>query len=156
MIDFYRVGAKISTCRRDKNMTQEELAYRLYVTRQAVSKWENGMGIPSTDILVELSKLFCISVEELLCLDEDRKLEVASDDIFQGHDRGYIINKIVRQELEVNIPDILYQLSPSERMKILWAIREKKISCNCHDLYVKLTISEQKFMEEYFKGEKIL
>ncbi len=156
MIDFYRVGAKIASCRREQGMTQEELAYRLYVTRQAVSKWENGLGIPSTDILVELSKLFHISVEELLCLAEDVNLELEPGNIFQGHDRNYIINKIIRQELKVNIPDILYQLSPSERLKVLWAIREKKISCNRHDLYVKLTTSEQKFMEEYFKGGKTI
>lgn len=153
MIDFVRVGMKIAVCRKEKGLTQEELSDRLFVTRQAVSKWENGMGIPSTEILVELSRIFCISVEELLCLD-DTEISIDPRDLFRGHDRGYIIRKIIRRELEVNIPDILYQLSPEERLQILWAIREKRIFCNLKDLYVKLTVSEQKFMQDFIKGGK--
>lgn len=152
MIDLIQVGMKITDCRKKKSMTQEALADRLFVTRQAVSKWENGMGIPSTEILVELSQIFQISVEELLCLDDD--ISVDPHDLFRGHDRGYIIRKIICQELKVSIPDILYQLSPEERMQVLWAIREKRISCNLRDLYVKLTVSEQKFMQDFIKGGK--
>ncbi len=47
-------------------MTQEFVAETLYVSRQAVSKWENGISDPSTSNLIALSKLYGISAEELL------------------------------------------------------------------------------------------
>ena len=47
-------------------MTQEFVAEAIGVSRQAVSKWENGVSDPSTSNLLELAKLFQISAEELL------------------------------------------------------------------------------------------
>jgi transcriptional regulator with XRE-family HTH domain len=48
------------------NLSQEELATELYVTRQAVSRWENGETLPNTETLKELSKLFNVSINTLL------------------------------------------------------------------------------------------
>jgi transcriptional regulator with XRE-family HTH domain len=48
------------------NLSQEELATALYVTRQAVSRWENGETLPNTETLKELSKLFNVSINTLL------------------------------------------------------------------------------------------
>lgn len=47
-------------------LSQEELAEKLYVTRQAVSRWENGETVPSTDALKQLSKFFDVSINTLL------------------------------------------------------------------------------------------
>ena len=47
-------------------LSQEELAEKVYVTRQAVSRWENGDTVPNTDALKLLSKLFDVSVNTLL------------------------------------------------------------------------------------------
>ncbi len=47
-------------------LSQDELAEKIHVTRQAVSRWENGETIPSTDTLVLLSKLFDVSINTLL------------------------------------------------------------------------------------------
>lgn len=52
--------------RESKGMTQAELAEKLFVTRQAVSRWENGETIPSTDTLKLLSKIFDVSINTLL------------------------------------------------------------------------------------------
>lgn len=43
-------------------LSQEELAQRLMVTRQAVSRWENGETVPNTDTLKLLSEVFCVSI----------------------------------------------------------------------------------------------
>ncbi len=146
MIDFVRVGEKISNCRRQAGMTQDELADRLYVTRQAVSKWELGVSVPSTDTLLELCKLFKVSFEEILCLDE--KYEIDPDNIFQGHDRLFIVNSICKNELVVSIPDVFYQFSPSERMIILKSIKEGKIETDIDELLVKLTPAELRFLSK--------
>ena len=57
---------KIKELRNHKNMTQELLAERMGVSRQAVTKWENGQSRPSTQNLLTLAELFGVSVTELL------------------------------------------------------------------------------------------
>ena len=52
--------------RTKKGLSQEELAEKIFVTRQAVSRWENGDTIPSTETLKLLSKLFNVSINTLL------------------------------------------------------------------------------------------
>jgi transcriptional regulator with XRE-family HTH domain len=61
---------KLQSLRKEKGITQEELAKSLYVSRTAVSKWESGRGYPSLDSLKEIAKYFCISVDELLSSNE--------------------------------------------------------------------------------------
>lgn len=147
MIDFVQVGLNISKYRKEKKMSQDELAEKLFVTRQALSKWENGTSIPSIDTLLELGNIFEISFEELLCLDKKEEMDVDPEDIFKGKDRNLVLKKIVNGELKLNIPDVLYQLSPTERMAVLKAIKDKHISIeNADNLYAKLTIYEKKYL----------
>lgn len=56
----------LSELRKQNNLTQNELAEKVFVTRQAVSKWESGESIPNTETLKLLSKLFDISINTLL------------------------------------------------------------------------------------------
>lgn len=64
---------KLYELRRTAGLSQEELAERLNVSRQAVSKWENGAAQPELSKLVELSRLYGVSVDELLSLEEAEK-----------------------------------------------------------------------------------
>ena len=57
---------KLQELRKNKGLTQEELAESIFVSRAAVSKWESGRGYPSIDSLKELSKFFSVSVDDLL------------------------------------------------------------------------------------------
>lgn len=52
--------------RMQKGLTQEELAEKVYVTRQAVSRWENGETVPNTETLKVLSKFYGVSINTLL------------------------------------------------------------------------------------------
>ena len=56
----------LTRTRKARGLSQEELASRLGVSRQAVSKWESGASDPSTTNLLALAKLFGVSAEELL------------------------------------------------------------------------------------------
>lgn len=60
------LGEILKTCRTDCKMTQEFVAESLGVSRQAVSKWENGTSDPSTSNLLALAKLYRVSVDEIL------------------------------------------------------------------------------------------
>ena len=57
---------KLCELRKNKKLTQDELAEALYVSRTAVSKWESGRGYPNIDSLKEISKFFSVSIDDLL------------------------------------------------------------------------------------------
>lgn len=61
-----RLSEKIRTLRRKSGMSQEELAEKLNVSRQAVSKWELGAAVPSPDKLVDISDLFDVTLDRLM------------------------------------------------------------------------------------------
>lgn len=57
---------KLQELRKNKGLTQEELAENLFVSRTAVSKWESGRGYPSIDSLKEIANYFSVTIDELL------------------------------------------------------------------------------------------
>ena len=61
---------KLQELRKQRGLTQEELAQRLYVSRTAVSKWESGRGYPNIDSLKAIAGVFSVTVDELLSGDE--------------------------------------------------------------------------------------
>ena len=71
-------GEKLQALRRGREMTQEELAHALYVSRTAISKWESGRGYPNIDSLKAISKYFAVSIDELL--SGDALLSIAEDE----------------------------------------------------------------------------
>lgn len=144
MIDFVQVGKRITSLRRSFDLSQEDLANKLYVTRQCISKWELGISVPSLDMIIEMTKLFSVTIDELLCLDLD--INVNSNNIFIGHNRAFIIKKMIDNELDINIPDVFYQLSNEERLVVLKEIKEGKTKCSLNELLPKLTDGEKKFL----------
>ncbi|MEA4832020.1 MAG: helix-turn-helix transcriptional regulator [Oscillospiraceae bacterium] len=60
------IGRIIKKFREDNNMTQDQLAEKMNVTRQAVSNWENSKTQPDIDTLFKLSQIFNVSVEEII------------------------------------------------------------------------------------------
>ena len=61
---------KLQELRKSRSLTQEELAEALFVSRTAISKWEQGRGYPSLDSLKEISKFFSVSIDDLICSEE--------------------------------------------------------------------------------------
>ena len=68
---------KIYQLRKSKGMSQEELAEKVGVTRQAVSKWEMGTSVPELDTLVALAKCFDVTTDYLLSIDAPPKTQTA-------------------------------------------------------------------------------
>ena len=61
---------KLQQLRKEKGLTQEQLAEELFVSRTAISKWESGRGYPGIDSLKAISMLFSVSVDDLLSGEE--------------------------------------------------------------------------------------
>ena len=66
---------KLQYFRKKSNLTQEELAEKLFVSRTAISKWESGRGMPSISSLKAISEVFNVSIDELL--SSEKIIEVA-------------------------------------------------------------------------------
>lgn len=62
-----KIGKFIAKCRKKNNLTQMQLAEKLNITDRAISKWENGKGMPDSSIMLDLCNELKISVNELLC-----------------------------------------------------------------------------------------
>lgn len=70
MMNQIKIGKFIAECRRKKNLTQAQLAEKLNITDRAVSKWETGKSMPDSSIMLELSEILGITVNELLSGEE--------------------------------------------------------------------------------------
>ncbi len=64
-MDQQKIGAFLRELRLDKNLTQEQLAETLGVSNRSVSRWENGNNMPDLGLLLELSKLYGVGVDEI-------------------------------------------------------------------------------------------
>ena len=72
---------KLQELRKQKGLTQEELAHALFVSRTAISKWESGRGYPNIDSLKAIAKFFNVSIDELL--SGEQLLSLAEEDTKQ-------------------------------------------------------------------------
>jgi len=70
---------RLKTEREKRNWSQTDLAEKIYVSRQSVSKWETGKNYPSIEVIINLSDLFGITIDELLRSDEELKEKVIRD-----------------------------------------------------------------------------
>ncbi len=68
-------GERLKDLRMQKNMTQEDVASKLFVTKQAVSRWENGNCLPDVATLGKLAELFDVNIDYLLTGNENVKIE---------------------------------------------------------------------------------
>ena len=88
------LATKLVTLRKQKGLTQMDLAEQLNVSRQAISRWEVGSAVPSTDNLKELSVLYEVTLDYLMNDDIDVILRATSEEHFDVAEekRGGAIN----------------------------------------------------------------
>ena len=96
-------GEKLQALRKQKNLTQEELAEILFVSRTAVSKWESGRGYPNIDSLKAIAKFFGISIDNLLSGNE--LLTIAEKDVKQQESH---LRELVFGLLDVSVAVFLF------------------------------------------------
>ena len=102
------LGTKISEYRKLKQMTQEDLATKLNVTSQAVSKWENDLSIPDLSILIELADLFQVTLDELVRENKTTAVaKVVDEPLRKPFDQmvlRVVVNSTDGDKVRVNLP----------------------------------------------------
>lgn len=85
-MDAQKFGAFIAQCRKEKSMTQSELAAKIMVTDKAVSRWERGKGFPDINLLLPLAEALEVSVLELMHSERQKdKVQLFQDDTIIVH-----------------------------------------------------------------------
>lgn len=122
-----KTADKLCTLRKQHHLTQEELADKLGVSRQAISKWERSEASPDTDNLIELANIYGITLDELL--DREDAINVINDNkgsnqelkeetnIFKYSDDGYVVT-INNDDILLNSGDETRKYSLSEYRNI--------------------------------------
>ena len=82
------IGKTIKRIREDKNITQEQLAEKLNVTRQAISNWENNKTQPDIDTIIKISEVLEVSVEEIIYGQKKDNVTVINKTVKSGSKAG--------------------------------------------------------------------
>ena len=84
-MDQMKTGVFLKTLRKEKNLTQEQLAERLGVSGRTVSRWETGNNMPDISLLVEIADFYDVSIPELI--DGERKSENMNEEVREVVDK---------------------------------------------------------------------
>lgn len=100
------IGSRIAKYRKEKGMTQEELASRLGVSSQAVSKWENDLSCPDISLLPQLCQVLEVSTDELLTgkTNEVRMVPAAERKSLDELTLRIYVNSVDGDRVKVNLP----------------------------------------------------
>lgn len=93
-MDMQKIGSFLAELRKSKNLTQDELGEQIGVTNKTVSRWENGNYLPPVEILQMLSKLYNVSINELL---SGNRLD---DDHYKDNAEEYIVADLMKKRKE--------------------------------------------------------
>ena len=125
-MNLKKIGKFIANCRKEKKITQEQLAEKLYITDRAVSKWERGLSLPDADKMLDLCNILDISVNELL-----------------------IGEKINMKDYEKKTNELLVELAKQEELKNRRLITDMwALTVTAFVFYVALIIISCNLLEE--------
>jgi len=105
-MDQKMVGMFLKELRKEKNITQEQLAERLNVSSRTVSRWETGNNMPDISLLVEIAEIYDVSIPEII--NGERKSEIMNEEVkvvaekmadYAGVEKGKIIKDIQKQSI---------------------------------------------------------
>lgn len=116
-MDQKRIGAFIAQCRKEKNLTQVQLAELLEITNQAVSKWETGRGMPDVSLLQPLCDILGISLNELF------SGEHISAEEYRGKAEENI-SRLFKEKQIANLKPVKYLFSICANTALLVAVIE--------------------------------
>ncbi len=115
------LGRKIADLRKDKGITQEELAQKLNVTAQAVSKWENDISYPDIMTLPQLAKILGITVDELFNDPPQQEVRLVEEKDRKNFDDlmfRIIVDSAEGDKVRVNLPMPLVKIGLDMGMDI--------------------------------------
>ena len=125
-MDQERIGKFICEIRKEKNMTQQELADKLNVTDRAVSHWENGRRLPDYSLLSELCEVLSVSINELFLgerISNEKYKEKAEENmsklIKDNYSKELLLKRILMKKLVRRKPKLKMLNLNLKQLKII-------------------------------------
>lgn len=100
-------GQRFVRLRKEKGFTQEDIANKINISAQAVSKWENDISLPDIAILGDLADIFGISIDELLGRNVEQKVELLAENSKKNINKMALKIKVISDEgdkVNINLP----------------------------------------------------
>ena len=144
-MDQIKIGKFIAKCRKKNNLTQMQLAEKLNITDRAISKWENGKGMPDSSIMIDLCNELKISVNELLSGEKIEMKEYnkkAEENLFELNKSNEKKNKIINYVVIITI--ILIIISVIELFFVIIQLKKVQLETtlnqaqNTYELNIKV------------------
>ncbi|MBU1093253.1 MAG: helix-turn-helix domain-containing protein [Firmicutes bacterium] len=152
MLNLDLISKKIIEKRKQKGMTQNELADTLFVSRQAVSKWEMGKSLPSIEVLLEMTELFDVTIDYIL--DGSELSDHDYQSMFMQYPRESVIYHFLNSNhLNEDIKNIFYLLTPKERKLMVDQFIAKQLCVDVTILWPYLSVVERKYLIGNFKSK---
>ena len=137
---------KLKTLRKEKNISQEQLAEKIYVSRQAITKWESGNGIPDIENLIAISSLFNESLDSLL--SEEKSL-ISKNEFLYNSRTEYDLDNPKKIDLKVGIAhELIIEKTKDEKIQVIAA--SNKLSYLAQQVKVKI-VEDKKRMDVVVK-----
>lgn len=130
-MDNISIGCFIAECRKEKQITQQQLADKLNITNKAVSKWETGNGLPDITLLSELAGILDVSVDEILKAKKNEKANSKEDHMDQDTEKvmckntdvviGYLVHKAIDKFKMMSVVSIILSIVGIVIQYFIWA-----------------------------------
>ena len=102
-MDQQRIGSFLKKLRKEKNLTQEQLAEQLNISGRTISRWETGTNMPDISLLVELANFYDVSIPEII--DGERKSETINEEV---------------KETALKLSDYAESINQKIKMRLFW------------------------------------
>ncbi len=137
---------KLKDLRKNKKMSQEQLAEKLYVSRQAITKWENGAGLPDIENIIAIAALFNTSLDDLLC--EEKSIMTKHEFLYESRTE-YDLDEEKRIDINIGTAhEVIVEKTSDEKIQVLLASNKMNFLAQ----QVKVKIEEfKKFMDVTLK-----
>ncbi len=151
VMDQIKIGKFIAECRKKNNLTQMQLAEKLNITDRAISKWENGKGMPDSSIMMDLCNELGISVNELLSGERIEMKEYnkkAEENLFELNKSNEKKNKIINYIVIITI--VLIIISVVELFFVIIQLKKVQLETtlnqaqNTYELNIKVNDLEER------------
>ena len=126
MFDTVKIGKRVAQLRKDKNMTQMELADRMGVSYQAVSNWERGNSMPDIAKLKDLSEILGVTVDALLDTEDDTSVNLVKHIMKDEEPDSFIEQNGIHFREVASIAPALKPEQAEKLVKAAWKSQEKE------------------------------
>ena len=96
-MDTKKIGEFLKVLRKEKGLTQEQLAESLLVSGRTVSRWETGMNMPDLSVLIQMAEFYDVEVKEIL--DGERKSEIMDKELKETLSKVADYNKLEKEKV---------------------------------------------------------